>query len=239
MVELLAASERSRDLPSNTSHSPEQSSNHPDEDSATSDEQDDEALMDFLRTSIVPLMPFVAIPDHLTAEQLRREKPFFFLNITMVACVNGPRQREIAETIRRYVAEHIVLKGEHSLDLLQGLLVHLSWFIIVTQVPPWNPCDQPVNPAIDPTHGIHAPISAQLDVFVQLAMAQVISLNLNQGIASLRSLDRPLSYLRAADFHPNLIPPRTLEERRTYLACYYVIAMYEQLFPVNGLWTHG
>ncbi|KAJ6090283.1 hypothetical protein N7486_009098 [Penicillium sp. IBT 16267x] len=46
MVELLAASERSRDAQSNTSHSPEQSSTQPDEDSAAPDGQDDDALMD-------------------------------------------------------------------------------------------------------------------------------------------------------------------------------------------------
>ncbi|KAJ5809706.1 uncharacterized protein N7503_001924 [Penicillium pulvis] len=222
MVELLAASEKSRDAQSNTSHSPEHSSTYPDEDSASPDGQDDEAYMDVLRKSIMPLFPFIAIPAHLTADQLRREKPFLHLNITMVTCQHAPRQREIAEMVKQYAAEHIVLKGEHSLDLLQGLLLYLSWFITIAPLPRWqyeqsaNPENGPVGPHIQPQ------ISAQLDVYMQLAIAQVISLNLNQGIASLRSLDRPLSYLRAFDFHPHLIPARTLEERRIYLGCYYI-----------------
>lgn len=182
--------------------------------------------MDVLRKSIMPLFPFIAIPAQCTAEQLRREKPFLHLNITMVACQHAPRQQEIAGMVKQYVAEHIVLKGEHSLDLLQGLLLYLSWFITIAPLPRWqseqsaNPENGPVGPHIQPQ------ISAQLDVYMQLAIAQVISLNLNQGIASLRSLDRPLSYLRAFDFHPHLIPARTLEERRIYLGCYYISVMY-------------
>lgn len=233
MVELLAASERSRDAHSNTSHSPGQPSTHPDEDSAAPDEQDDKALMDVVRKSILPLFPFIAIPVHITAEQLRREKPFLHLTITMVACQHGPRQQEIAEMVKQYAAEHIVLKCEHSLDLLQGLLIYLSWFITIAPLPRWqsdqsaNPENGPVGPHIQPQ------VSAQVDVYMQLAIAQVISLNLNQGIASLRSLDRPLSYLRAFDFHPHLIPERTLEERRIYLGCYYVSMMY--VHPCNSI----
>lgn len=226
MVELLAASERSRDAQSNTSHSPEQSSTYPDEDSSSPDGQDDEAYMDVLRKSILPLFPFIAIPAHLTAEQLRREKPFLHLNITMVTCQHAPRQREIAEMVKQYAAEHIVLKGEHSLDLLQGLLLYLSWFITIAPLPRWQ-YEQSANPENGPVGAhIQPQISAQLDVYMQLAIAQVISLNLNQGIASLRSLDRPLSYLRAFDFHPHMIPARTLEERRIYLGCYYISVMY-------------
>lgn len=226
MVELLAASEKSRDAQSNGSHSPGQSSTHPDEDSAAPGEQDDEALMDVLRKSIMPLFPFIAIPVHITAKQLRQEKPFLYLNVTMVACQHAPRQREIAEMVKQYVAEHIVLKGEHNLDLLQGLLVYLSWFITIAPMPHW-PSEQAANPEICPVGPhIQPRISAQLDVIMQLAIGQVISLNLNQGIASLRSLDRPLSYLRAFDFHPDLIPARTLEERRIYLGCYYISVMY-------------
>ncbi|KAJ5949357.1 hypothetical protein N7454_000941 [Penicillium verhagenii] len=226
MVEMLAASERSRDAQSNISPSPGLSSRHPNEDNSLPKGQDDDIFMAILRRSILPLFPFIVIPPNLTAEQLRREHPFLHLNISMVACQTGPRQREIAETVKQWVAEHIVLGGQHSMDILQGLLVFVSWFITVSKIPRWEqsePCTSQIQDAVGPS--FHAQFSAQLDVFMQLAMAQVISLNLNQGISSLRSLDRPLSYLRATDFQPNQIPARTLEERRIYLGCYYVSVM--------------
>ncbi|KAJ5637811.1 hypothetical protein N7490_007690 [Penicillium lividum] len=214
MVELLAASEKSREAQSHASHSPREPSAHP-EDNATP-VQEDEALMDVVRKSIIPLFPFIFIPEHLTAEKLHRERPFLYLNLTMVACQHAPRQHEISEIVKQYIAEHIVVGCEHSMDLLQGLLVYLSWFITVCHVPKWHQTSQATNHTTAPHFQAQ---SAQLDVFTQLAMAQVISLNLNQGIAALRSLDRPLSYLRAADFQPNQIPARTLEERREASEC--------------------
>jgi hypothetical protein len=183
--------------------------------------------MEIFRTRMVPLFPLVVIPDHITSEQLRHEKPFLYLNISMVACQNAPRQREIASIVKGYVAEHIVLRGEQSLDLLQGLLVHLAWFIPVSRLPRLDFAGQIIdsgNP--EPTAIKHASGVAQLDAFVQLARAQAISLGLNQEQNVMRSLDKPIVYLRQLDFERHDIPVRTLEERRASLGCYYVIAMY-------------
>lgn len=181
---------------------------------------------------MTPLFPFIAIPPNLTAEQLRREKPFLYLNITMVACHDSARQRNIVKVIKQYVAEHIVSEGQHNMDLLQGLLIHLAWFISVPRMPPNSPrsADPLCSTNIDGEHQVQAQLSGQLDVILQLAVAQVVSLNLNQGLSALKSMDRPLSYFRGTDFLPNQIPPRTLEERRAYLGCYYVTVMYVHLY---------
>lgn len=239
MVALLASSEKSaKDLQSSASVSPGQSSsaNH-DENTTMPNRQEGDALLEIFKTRMSPLFPFVVVPAHITAEQLRREKPFLFLNIVMVSCQDAMRQREIVTAVKQYVAEHIVSEGEHNMDLLQGLLVHLSWFISVPRLP-----DEASNSDcgnIDVGPAPHVNISAQLDILLQLAMAQIISLNLNQGRAALRSLDRPLSYLKAADFQPNQIPPRTLEERRAYLGCYYLSVMYVLPLPMLKLNSGG
>lgn len=86
-------------------------------------------LMEAYSNQLVPLFPFVVIPAGTTPEALYQEKPFLYRMITMVACKNGPRQREIAKSGRKYLAEHIVMNVENSLDLLQGLLVHIAWFV--------------------------------------------------------------------------------------------------------------
>ena len=195
--------------------------------------QEGDALLEIFKTRMSPLFPFVVVPAHITAEQLRREKPFLFLNIVMISCQDAVRQRDIVTAVKQYVAEHIVSEGEHNMDLLQGLLVHLSWFISVPRLPEESTNSDCANIDVSPAANIN--ISAQLDILLQLAMAQIISLNLNQGRSALRSLDRPLSYLKAADIQPNQIPPRTLEERRAYLGCYYLSVMYVLPIPVQML----
>ncbi|KAJ5730709.1 uncharacterized protein N7483_005217 [Penicillium malachiteum] len=229
MVELLAASEKSaKDLQSNTSHSPEPSPPmHENQPATRLSDHEGDALLEIFRTRMVPLFPFIVVPAHITAAQLRREKPFLYLNITMIACQDGNRQRAMVKIVKQYISEHIVAYGEHSLDILQGLLAHVAWFISVPRLPEGHPAEMPCNwqENIDLGPRAHVQISAQMDVFLQLAIGQLISLNLNQGIAALKNLDRPLSYVRATDFQPNQIPARTLEERRAYLGCYYLSVM--------------
>ncbi|KAJ5961519.1 hypothetical protein N7501_006460 [Penicillium viridicatum] len=190
---------------------------------AAPDETEGQLLMQVFFEKMFPLFPFLVIPPHVTAEELRREKPFLYLNISMIACQNPPRQREIVDAVQEYVAEHIVIRGEHSLDLLQGLLLNVAWFISVSRFP--RPIDHPPNvpKTEEPHHVIRS--TAQLDTNVHLLVAQSFSLGLNQEMAYQKSLNYPMAYLKDTinDDHHN--PVRTLEERRTYLGCYYLITM--------------
>lgn len=191
---------------------------------AAPDEAEGQLFMKVFCEKMFPLFPFLVIPPHVTAEELRREKPFLYLNISMVACQNPPRQREIVDAVQEYVAEHIVIRGEHSLDLLQGLLLNVAWFISVSRFP--RSSDHPPDvPKIEEPHHIIRN-TAQLDTNVHLLAAQSFSLGLNQEMAYQKSLNYPLTYLKEtmAEDHHN--PVRTLEERRTYLGCYYLITVY-------------
>ncbi|KAJ5303523.1 hypothetical protein N7476_010322 [Penicillium atrosanguineum] len=223
MVALLAASGPAAKDPSDVSPSPDLSS-QTEEDVTLPGEQEGNIFMDIFRTRMVPLFPFIVIPDNMTAEQMRHEKPFLYLNISMVACQNSPRQREISGIVKEYVAEHIVMGGEHSVDLLQGLLVHLAWFISISRLPRLDLTGQ-INEKQNTDTKNKALGVAQLDVFVQLARAQVTSMGLNQEQHIMRSLDKPIVYMVHYDLEANKTPARTLEERRAYLGCYYVTAM--------------
>lgn len=227
MVALLASSDRSsKEFQSNSSLSPASASLVPrDENMNMPSDQEGAKFLDTFRTKMVPLFPFVAIPAGISVSQLRQEKPFFYLNIVMVACYDAPRQREIVQTILNYVAEHIITRGEHNMDLLQGLLVHLAWYVTISRFPDVNAAGRPCETDIGTKP--FRQISSQLDIILQLVMSQVTSLNLNQSMTSLRSLNRPLSYMKAVDLHPNQVPERTLEERRAYLGSYYLSVMYE------------
>lgn len=191
---------------------------------AALDEAEGQLLMKVYLEKMFPLFPFIMIPPNVTAEELRREKPFLYLNIFMIACQNAPRQREIVDAVQEYVAEHIVMRGEHSLDLLQGLLVNVAWFTSVSRFP--RPSDHPPNvPKIEEPHHIIRS-TALLDTNVHLLVAQSFSLGLNQEMAYQKRLNYPLTYLKDMINEDHHNPVRTLEERRTYLGCYYLTTMY-------------
>jgi hypothetical protein len=225
MVALLAASDRNAreglDGPGTT-----RSPSTIEEQNASSSGFEGQAVLETFRNRMLPLFPFLMIPSHLTAKELRREKPFLFLNISMVACLNSARQREIVNTVQQYVAEHIVIRGEHSLDLLQGLLVNVAWFTSVSRCQPPAPSGSTdkFKAELEPHHIIRS--TSQLDAFVHLLVAQSLSLGLNQQLTYQKSLNYPMTYLKEILNEESHSPVRTLEERRTYLGCYYLTTMY-------------
>jgi hypothetical protein len=228
MVALLAASNRNArerlEIPITT-----KSSSTFEEQLAAPGAIDDQSVLETFKKRMLPLFPFLMIPSQVTAEDLRREKPFLFLNVSMVATLNPFRQHEIVNTVQQYVAEHIVIRGEHSLDLLQGLLVNVAWFTSVNRCQPSVPGAYSEVPKaeLEPQHTIRS--TAQLDAFVHLLVAQSLTLGLNQGLTYQKSLNYPLTYLRESLQEDSHNPVRTLEERRTYLGCYYLTTMYVHL----------
>ncbi|KAJ5224376.1 uncharacterized protein N7469_007879 [Penicillium citrinum] len=221
MAALLAASTSSVFNPSELGTSVGESSNRLYAGIPTASTEDEgDIILRIFNTQMVHLFPFVVIAPHVTAEQLRQDKPFLFLNISMVACQKSSQQRELYRIIKEYVAEHIVLQNERSLDLLQGLLVFLAWFI---SHPP-APC-QTSETLPDLTVQQAAKGPAQLDAFTHLALAQLTSLRLAHGSNSPKKLSKPLSYVGKMDALIDSTQARTLEERRAYLGCYYLTVM--------------
>jgi hypothetical protein len=94
------------------------------------DLKDPEALLGFYQKSIADSFPFVVIPQHITAYSLLRDKPLLFKSIVMVASVqNAKAQSAAAEEVLEYLSLHLLLRAEKSLDLLQGVLVFVAWYV--------------------------------------------------------------------------------------------------------------
>lgn len=126
------------------------------DDGATPSIRDAPISLELYRTKMFGLFPFVAMAPHMTADQLKEEKPFLSMAITMVVCQTAPR-REIAKAIGEYMANDVILKGGQSLDILQGLLIYVNW------------------------HYAHVQSSAQLVNLIHLTIAQVINLGLDRA----------------------------------------------------------
>ncbi|KIW16859.1 hypothetical protein PV08_04049 [Exophiala spinifera] len=89
----------------------------------------EERLFSDFRTTFNRYFPYVVIPPHETTASIRKEKPFLFRTCVSVACHADPvTQSQLAEELLRYIGERMLIKSEKSLDILQGLLVFISWY---------------------------------------------------------------------------------------------------------------
>lgn len=87
-------------------------------------------LLSIFRDRLTPLMPFVVIPSHITAEDLHRDKPTAYMAIMLASSYRDiTMQLDLARLLLKYLATKVVLEGRKSLDILQGLLIHISWFV--------------------------------------------------------------------------------------------------------------
>jgi hypothetical protein len=91
------------------------------------------SLLDTFKGEMIPHFPFVIIPPEASAEDLRREKSFLFLAILASASfADMPLQRRLGTEVKMAVASRMIVAGEMSFELLQGLLVYLAWYLSST-----------------------------------------------------------------------------------------------------------
>lgn len=85
-------------------------------------------LVEFYRNALAFYSPFIFISEEKTAEDLYDGCPFLFRAILFSASYDNPSQQHYLEKdIMKYISDHLILKGERSIDLLQGLLVYITW----------------------------------------------------------------------------------------------------------------
>jgi hypothetical protein len=70
--------------------------------------------------------PFVIVPPETSLDSLRRNKPFLLLSILTFGARKDWKLQKSLE-LRELVSENIMVNGKKSLDLLQSVLVYLSW----------------------------------------------------------------------------------------------------------------
>lgn len=81
------------------------------------------------------LFPFVRVPEHLTALEVRENRPFMWKAIMMVGCfLDGARQVKLGEELLAEIGRAAVVDGLKSLDLLHGLQMLVAWWVL-THIP--------------------------------------------------------------------------------------------------------
>lgn len=79
-----------------------------------------------IRTWLVNF-PFMHLPGDATPESLRRDRPFTWLCIESLTSMSVTHQRALTERVRRELGQRIIMEHERSMDVLQGVLLVLSW----------------------------------------------------------------------------------------------------------------
>ncbi|CAH0056510.1 unnamed protein product [Clonostachys solani] len=89
----------------------------------------DDNLLDLYRRELMPLNPFVVVPPTINAAGLAETRPFLMAAIKTVASFRSLRSMR-AQTyyLMKHLSDHILIRSERSLDLLQGLIVIISWY---------------------------------------------------------------------------------------------------------------
>jgi hypothetical protein len=91
--------------------------------------ESDEALLSLYRTRLSPQFPFVIIDDGVTANELRKSRPFLAKAINMVASLRNRRAMwNQSKLLLRYISDSTFTHSDRSLDLLQGIIVFLGFY---------------------------------------------------------------------------------------------------------------
>lgn len=79
--------------------------------------------------SKVSAFPFVVVPSNTSLKCLRYQRPFLLLAV--LCCGSGHNeelQSQLELEIRENLSRRVTIDGEKSLDILQGLLVYITWY---------------------------------------------------------------------------------------------------------------
>lgn len=78
---------------------------------------------------MAPGLPFVVVPDEVTAQQLYEQKPFLLHAITTVTYFHDlPQQQMMVKHLMRDVSERVLMNNEKNVGILQGILVFVAWY---------------------------------------------------------------------------------------------------------------
>ena len=86
-------------------------------------------------------LPWVVFPSQVTLEQFRRERPSLLSSMLALASRRQARIREPLEReFKKVVSAKVVMDGSPDVDLLQGLLIYLAWYMepFVCETGVWN-----------------------------------------------------------------------------------------------------
>ncbi|KAK9438673.1 hypothetical protein VB005_06820 [Metarhizium brunneum] len=167
-------------------------------------------ILSLFRDKYIQTFPFLVLDERMSASQMYAEKPFLFRVIMLAAApLPIPRMVKIKRNVLAYLGQHMLVEEERQLDLLQGLLVCISWADLRTL------------------------FDEQITNLTYLALGYAHNLGITKIPPSLLQqigMDDAPEDLRQTK--RDLIPAKmhSIEEQRTFLGCYCLLSVNSTLF---------
>ncbi|KFY62633.1 hypothetical protein V496_04491 [Pseudogymnoascus sp. VKM F-4515 (FW-2607)] len=145
--------------------------------------------------------PFVVIPEGATTESLRQDQPFLLHAILAVSSRESPDlQSTLERSLRERLLRTVMIEGEKSIDLLQAILIYLTW-----------------------EHFFHIPKKRLFNQLLHVGVSMCIDMGLDIGPceASSRKVGLQLDHHCLSEGAPDdMFFSRAA--RRVYIGCYYL-----------------
>ncbi|KJK87909.1 hypothetical protein H633G_08219, partial [Metarhizium anisopliae BRIP 53284] len=174
-------------------------------------EREASRFLSIYASEYAPNFPFVMVPSAATAHGLHDRSPgLFWAIMTAVAPQSLAVQQRVKTWFRQYVADHVIVRQEKTLQLLQAILVHLAW------------------------GDFHFYINAEATNLLHLALALATDLRLDKSPESSAATIRSQLGEAWTALHQGgpsrLGIPHTLDDQRAVLGLYHLSSLISALF---------
>ncbi|PKK41338.1 hypothetical protein CI102_14780 [Trichoderma harzianum] len=148
------------------------------------------------RRAFIPAFPFIHIPTTTSASDLYREKPFVWLVIIALTTKVVSKQFDLADHIWKIISQRVLCEHHANVDLLLGIICFASWSHYFKKDKPF------------------------MTMLTQMAVSMAFELDLHKDTTpGISPRDKPSRLLTRQTY---VRPVRTIEERRTFAALYYL-----------------
>ncbi|KIX04423.1 uncharacterized protein Z518_05291 [Rhinocladiella mackenziei CBS 650.93] len=87
-----------------------------------------EVLLNEYRNELAENFPYIILPESTSLSSLRQASPMLLLAILVTASWKNQGQQEVLnDAYLRLMSSKLIIEGRKDLDLLQGLMVYLTW----------------------------------------------------------------------------------------------------------------
>ncbi|KAK2771726.1 hypothetical protein FQN53_004907 [Emmonsiellopsis sp. PD_33] len=173
-----------------------------------------DVLLERFKSTMTPHFPFVVVAPHISAERLRHEKPVLFLSIMTAASYdNMPLQRKLGKLAAETVSSRMLIAGEVTFDLLQGLMVQVAW------------CQ-------------YQPRPRKYSQFLQLAISIIIDLRLDRQIQQQTWKTKMKFDGSDEENGPFKWQSRGPDEQRAVVGCFYLSSTIATLLQKRPWFSH-
>jgi hypothetical protein len=149
--------------------------------------------------------PFVVIPADFTISLMIEDRPCLLLAIvTTVKSDDLLQQQRFSKGFTEIIARKVVVEGERSIDLLQGLLIYLAWY-----------------------HFFWIPRSQQLYGHLQIAVGMMVDLGLDQALSDALAERCDLRLRKASNVDTSHLPDLShdIAAQRAAFGCFHLSSL--------------